>query len=112
MKVVGTVSPLEVPRVPGGRQTGVWTGLAQQVINAHTQADGGVLVVEAESREELKRMTNGMAEKLRDAGYSRSFTAVDNPDGSVTVYCQLVERETDGTVVVRPITRRRRKSNG
>ena len=106
MEILDSVDPNEVPDV-GTKPQGVWTRLAAQVIEAHRQ--GKVMVIKAKDRTEHKRLINGMSEKLRQAGYSRQFTSVDNADGSVTVYCQLTDLR--GTVVVQPIRRPRRRAN-
>lgn len=109
MKVVGRVKPEEVPL--GEKAVfGVWTGLAEQAIAAH--ANGEVLVVSLENRDEFKRMSNGMAERIRLAGYSRRFTAVDEPDGSVKVYVDMVAKEPDNVTSVAPPNRRPRKRAG
>lgn len=109
MKIVGSVRPDEVPTA-GPARFGLWTNLALKAIEAHEQ--GEVLVLMATSRDEYKHMVNGMAEKLRNAGYTRSFTTVDEPDGGVRVYCQLIERPGRvPSVVVKPIGRPRRRAN-
>jgi len=110
MEVVGSVDPSEIPHGMVHAAQGVWTRLADQVMEAHQQ--GKVLVIKASNQQEFKRMRNGMAERLRKAGYSRSFTAVDEPDGSIKIYCQLVDIRSQGVSVVKgPVGRPRRRAS-
>ena len=110
MKILGSVRPEDVPRGVGTNRSGTWTTLARQVIEAHEQ--GQVLEVTVADRAEYKRLVNGMAEVLREAGYSRIFTAIDEPDGSVHAYLQLRDKLGKTTsVVVQPIRRPRKRTS-
>ena len=107
MEVLGSISPDEVPEGEI-RAMGTWTILAQQVIQAHRA--GKVLVVKVKDRAEQKRMVNGMSERLRQNGYARQFTSVNEPDGKVTVYCKLADPQP-ASVVVSPLKRPRKRAN-
>lgn len=107
MEIVGTVMPQEIPQTKI-KILGQWTGLAVQAIEAAEQ--GRVLVVKVADREEYKRMVNGMSEKLRYAGYSREFAAVDEADG-VRVFCKLRQKPAQVSVVTQPIARPRKRTN-
>jgi hypothetical protein len=109
VKIEGTVSPDEIPE-SGLKGIGVWTGLAVEAIEAHHQ--GKVLVVAFQDHVEFKRARNGMAEKLRLAGYGRQFTTIDNPDGSVKAYLRVHELQPAPSVVVQPLARPRRRASG
>ena len=89
MEVVGKVTQAEVPQ---GRKKafGVWTALARQIIDAHMQ--GEVLVVKVANADERRRMANGVSEVLRLAGFSRSFTTVEDGEG-LRVYCQMTDKQ-------------------
>lgn len=108
MEIVGKVTQADVP-LTGKKSSGIWTNLARQMIETHMQ--GQVLVVRVADNEERKRMVNGTAEVIRHAGLSRSFTTVNDPDGGMRVYCQLIDREP-ASVVVKPLKRPRRRANG
>lgn len=110
MEIVGSVDPEEVPQDQTTRAFGVWTGLAVQAVAA--AAKGKVLVVMLQDRDEFKRMRNGIADRLRYLGYSRSLVTEDQPDGRIKVWLQLVPRADTATVVVQPMRRPRRRANG
>jgi hypothetical protein len=106
MKVTGAVKPDEVPRAIG-TAFGVWTSLATRVIEAHER--GEVLTVVCDNRDEYRKMTNGMSERLRMAGYRRRFVAIDEANGNVRVYLQLEERPSTITVAPPVLGRPKRK---
>lgn len=113
MEVIGTVAPSEVPAV--APMPGRWTNLARQAIAAHQK--GQVLVVKVKDRAEYKRMVNGMSDAFRRAGYGRSFSAIDEQDGSVRCYLQLNDsprhtKSAQNSVVVGPIGRGRKTARG
>lgn len=112
MKVVGSVKPEEVPDLPKANK-GVWTSLALKAIEAHRR--GEVLVVTCANRDEYKRMRNGMAEKIRLAGYARSFTAVnaEEPEDGVRVYLGLLDKAPgrNGSVAPPNLRRPRKKQS-
>ena len=87
--------------VPAGRAAtfGLWTGLANQAIQAYEK--GEVLVVKVKDRAEYKKLVNGMSEKLRQEGFARNFAAVDEPDGSVKAYLRLSEKDPPAGVGAR-----------
>lgn len=107
MKVVGSVSPDEVPRT-GETTFGLWTSLAMQAIDEHKK--GRVLTVKVADQAEYKKLGNGVAEKLRQHGYARRFAAVKEEDG-ILVYMQLEpSKRTQNVVSVAPPPPPRRKA--
>lgn len=88
MEILNSVDAREVPE--GQKRIthpGVWSGLVKRAIADFESGKVTVIVMKDET--EYKKMRNGIAQAIRDAGYRTVPTVVPNPDGSLKVFLEV-----------------------
>ena len=105
MESVGSVPAGEVPAGRGVRP-GQWSGLAVRILEDHKAER--VTVVKVRDREEMARMRNGMADKLRQLGWLLRPSIVDEEDG-LRVFLSVIRRPSaEPAIQLDPPPKRRR----
>lgn len=108
MRIIGSVPRDEVPADgfrPKARS--VWDELVQRALIDFRE--GKVTVLQLDDRKDYTRMRNGTQTYWRKAGVRPEVVLVDQADGSLKVFLELIQREDmRPTIVGRPRGRPRK----